>query len=309
MANVTVRFAGVAAVGPARPRVPSSDQWQRSGPFYAVFPPSTRRKSVNNGPKIKPYVPFHMPLLATKLNPTADSRQPDEVSHGFDLWYPFRERLVFEPAPDADWKLQYQHEDVTPLPDGDVDLLADFRDIWPQVSAMPCVACNVHRPVHEVPALIHGQVFIPFGNVHSDKGNHDRKSVQFLPPRPGGATGPRDIVSDTLVTFPAESITIRSWSLDTGQELDPIKFDVKQDSTILIANADLEDIPKYLTGAKLIDADEENAGDADFELYYTLLAPGVTSNLPIPVDAPHAARNPAILFVKNCYNAMTDVME
>src|SRR5262249_5801078 len=135
MPNVSVYFAGVVAVGPARPRV-AGPRWSRNGPFYAVFPPSTRRRVTNDAPSTADFIPFHIPALITKVKKTS-GRNPDQTNGQLSAWFPFRERLIFNITPNDESVLTYEHTEKTPLPDYDVDLIADFRDFWPAVSIMP----------------------------------------------------------------------------------------------------------------------------------------------------------------------------
>ncbi|HXH41462.1 MAG TPA: hypothetical protein VNN08_22735 [Thermoanaerobaculia bacterium] len=302
MPNVSVHFAGVVAVGPARPRV-VGPQWSRNGPFYAVFPPSTRRKVANDDPSTSDFIPFHIPALITKVKNTS-GRHPDQTSAQLSAWFPFRERLVFNITPNDESVLTYEHTDMSPLRDHDVDLIADFRDFWPAVAMMPADAVDMNGDPRNAPTRVHGQVFIPFGHVSSDTGTHKRKKVQFKPPRPIGSnpTDARDIVSQAVITFPAEEITISSQSLDTGEDLDEITFAITNDATFYIVNADPQDMFKYPLNEEI--HVPEMGSDADFELYYTLLAPGVSSDLPIPVE--HRLNH---FLVKDCYVAMTDIVE
>jgi hypothetical protein len=301
MSRVRVSFAGVAALGPGCPGDPP---YERDGPFYAIFPASTRRKTVRED--ALRYIPFHLPVIITDTAPASDSRpSDDEVDKRgggkIHVWYPLGERLIFVIDGGAAGNLTYEHVDADTLPDGDVNLLADMRLVWREVSIMPPNAMATAGPKSN--EAVHGQVFIPFGRISSGT-SKPRKPVVFDPKR---TTEPvrRSIVPEAVVAFEARHrVEIRSTSLDTGLPLDTISFDIKGDIEIRIANADPRDIRKTIENPAFEKGDRPaGKADADFELYYTILAPGEKRGLPVPVDSSE------FHLVRDCYVLMTDVLK
>jgi hypothetical protein len=302
MSEVTVVFAGVLLLGPPRPKNPP---YERPGPFYAVSPPCTRRRTVF--PKqqgVYGYIPFHLPAIVTTAKPASDGRPPDhtltQAQDEYSIWYPFRERLEFVIDGDPSGTIEYEHSD----PDADVDLLSDMREIWPEVSVMPAPTTDPAADPRSMP-LVHGQVFVPGGKVRS---MGKPKPVVFRPPRTPFPIE-CEIVKEASITFTAcRRIDILSTSLDTGARLDTIAFDITpqmSNTEIRIENGDPKDIYKRITvpGFDPI-AEQEIIGhkaDVDFELFYTILAPTEKKDLPVPIDLDLSGP-----LVRDCYVVMTD---
>jgi hypothetical protein len=104
------------------------------------------------------------------------------------------------------------------------------------------------------------------------------------------------------VSFQAERLRIYSRSLATGRPLDTISFELEGPTEIHIENGDPRDIRNHLEGLSVADSKPKKA-DADFELYYTILAPDEDDRLPIPIVQPD------LLLVRDCYVVMTDFVD
>ncbi|MEA2329555.1 MAG: hypothetical protein QOE68_4514, partial [Thermoanaerobaculia bacterium] len=152
--------------------------------------------------------------------------------------------------------------------------------------------------------------------ISSSFGIKRQLKVVFTPPRPGHVvekvTAPELIVTiDGLTGF-----TIESTSLDTGEPLDEIAFDLHEDAEIRFGNADPPDTRRFLDLDGKRPTDEQRMArvpppdhpdfdprdfrrDDDFELYYTLLeGAGAGPELPAPVKDPDPFLNGDD---RNCY--------
>lgn len=289
--KVRVFFAGVITVGPARPKT-GKPPYRRKGPFFAICAGSSRRKAAYAPPGGRPssYIPFHLPAIVMSAPIAPGSRPPDEpgTKTSPSIWYPFRERLVFEiDKSSKPTEVTYEHEDPPKgerPKDGDFDLIADVREIWPEKSMTPEKAVSSKARLKDVPRSVSGQVFIPGGKLSSSPGK--QAFVTFRPSRLKGKDLSCWIASEAILTFSAESIRIKSFSLDTGKELDPILLkELSGDVDIRIENADPQDI-HHQGGIIPFKSRMPSLGrpDPDFELYYTVLAARMKTILPIPIE-------------------------
>ncbi|MEO6260720.1 MAG: hypothetical protein ABIP63_10230 [Thermoanaerobaculia bacterium] len=302
MSTVRVQFSGVVALGPGRPK-DEKTPYEQKGPFHAIFPGSSRRACSHEDARVVGYIPVHWPVIMTDAVPETAGRACDDEEGTLRVWYPMRERLIFEiDGKSKPRTLTYQHTDVKPLPDGDVDLLADMRDIWKAKSKVPSKAVGMKENPKKVPMEVAGQVFIPGGHVSSSLGaKKERTHVIFQPPRDLPACE-CDLVSDAVITFTArKTVKILSRSLDTGEELDSIIFPVKGDLSFHIANADPRDIRHQIANGPRSEPERvRTKADADFELFYSVLAPKEHKTLPVPVD------QSKIRLIRDCYVVMTE---
>jgi hypothetical protein len=313
MSDVTVIFAGVLLLGPGRPK---NEPYERPGPFYAISPPCTRRRTARTPDSdTYGYIPFHLPAIVTSAKPAEGSRPPDDCltsgapsplhdegcstasppgSTKHYIWYPFRERLEFVIDGNPSGTIKYEHSNGP----YDVDLVSDMRRVWPEVSSMPRATTDPAVDPRTIPS-VHGQVFVPGGTV---RGKGSKKLVVFEPPRTPYPIE-CDIVPEAEIIFTAEHrIDILCTSLDTGSRLDTISFDVNGNMEIRVENGDPKDIRLKTLDSEYSphDADRDRA-DVDFELFYTILAPNDRTNLPVPRDLDLAAP-----LVRDCYVTMTD---
>ena len=304
MSTVSVQFSGVVALGPGRPKNKKAPYAQK-GPFHAIFPGSSRRSCAQeDNNRVVGYIPVHWPVIMTKAEPDPKSRACDDQEGKLRVWYPMRERLIFEiDGKSKPQTLTYHHTEGKPLPDGDIDLLADMRRIWKDKSTVPSRAVSMKKDPKKVPFEVAGQVFIPGGHVSSSLGTkNERAHVIFQPSR----VKPEcecDIVSDAVITFQAKKqVAIHSYSLDTGEKLDSIIFPAKDDLEIHIANADPQDIRQQIKkGPEVALTRVRSKADVDFELFYAVLAPREHRILPVPVD-----QNILRGLIRDCFVVMTE---
>jgi len=259
--NLKVVFDGVIAVGPGH-----TDEATRPGPFFGVMARSTRRLSDRTrrlrrakGKKNKEkalYIPMHVPTIFTLMEPTKDSRPPDQVLQlspvhpRWYLWHPFRERLEFRFDGDGtSGPLAYLrgpqptlvgHEIPTaPIAIHGIDQVPDLRLIWPERSVLLDGLLSADPGVN---ASVMTQVLVPYGLVAGagtlDKGNP--LEVVFDPPR--GLPKHDALVPNAAVMVQANTIEIASYSLDTGERLDSIKFRMRDDAEIWLSNGDPSDV-------------------------------------------------------------------
>ncbi len=304
MSSVSVQFSGVVALGPGRPKN-KKKLYAQEGPFHAIFPGSSRRSCAQEDNKqVVGYIPVHWPVIMTRAEPDPKSRPCDDQEGTLRVWYPMRERLIFEiDGKSKPQTLTYQHTKVEPLPDGDVDLLADMRRIWDDKSKVPTDAVSMKKNPKKVPREVAGQVFIPGGHVTSSLGSKNARAHVIFQPSRVKPECDCEIVSDAVITFQAKKqVAIHSYSLDTGEKLDSIIFPAKDDLEIHIANADPQDIRYQIKkGPEVALTRIRGKADVDFELFYAVLAPRDHSNLPVPVD-----QNILMGLIRDCYVVMTE---
>lgn len=256
--QVKIVFDGVMAVGPGHP---DRDE-TRPGPFFGVMARATRRLSdrtrVQNlaasagKQKTEPtrYTPIHIPTVFTMLEPTEDSRPPDQVLQlspfhpKWYLWHPVRERLEFRfdgnGTPGA---LEYYRQDVelpsAPLAIHTIENVPDLRRIWPARSVLLDGLLSADPAVSDKVAT---QVFVPYGTV-AGAGTLDRGKpldVVFDPVR--GLDAHPSLVPNAAVLVYAEDIEIASFSLDSGEPLDSIRLRASEGAEIYVSNGDPSDV-------------------------------------------------------------------
>jgi hypothetical protein len=257
--RLRIFFDGVIAVGPAVP-----DERRADGPLFAVMATSTRRqakRSGRSGPKT--YIPVHVPTLFTKMKPLG--RPPDEIFHlpfhpKWYLWHPVRERMEFriddsskpglltyrrrEGSEQVDLHKKNLFTGKGGPPEGrvtirDIASVPDSRKFAPK---QPCLKEGLLSPDPHVAAEVAAQVFVPFGDVAG--GGIDKKGdgtlIQFDPDL--GGLGEKTVVPNIVVELPAEKVEIVTYSLDTGEVLDSLIFQLEDDSEIWISNGDPTDM-------------------------------------------------------------------
>ncbi|MEA2414871.1 MAG: hypothetical protein QOI58_1528 [Thermoanaerobaculia bacterium] len=305
MSRLKIIFAGVAAIGPAHPLDGKSAE--SPGPLFVVFPQASRRPSRSRCSR--PFLGVHWPHITTTLKPREGSRQADRPATedgGVNFFQPLRERLRF--SFEGNWaprKLVYEISSKRDLPDGDVRLLPDMRKIFPRRSVFKPGALD-EKTIPEVA----GQVFVPGGRISSSFGVKPRVTARF---EPNAGAAPQDLAPELMVTVDGVTgVTIESLSLDTGDQLDAISFDVPTDNVIRFGSEDIGDIFRMLAGmprvfaapARESDADApsfHDEPDCDFELYYSVLDGGSErDDLPIPIRQVPGAGSP-IGADGNCY--------
>lgn len=342
MSYLTITFDGVVAIGPPEPRDGRCEEKGPLFAVMPRSNRHLSRWSMLNFDK-PTYIPAHTPVLFTELKPVErvspglrddypvilaeapDPRQPDEIfpypdppdpkdtsKKKFYIWYPMRERLEFrfddeiEPgcltyevkSPDEPTLCERSSRTLSR---GDIGAVSDMRDIWPD-------RCHLRKEVlsRRPPNEVAGQVFVPRGCVSSgDYGREESKGEEasFVPKR-SPKTVTKCLVPQIQVSAEVKRfVHILSYSLDTGERLDSISFELPDnaDADILIGNADHGDIRTALQNlvyppkpGKPLRYD--NRTDFDFELYYTLLE-GEDDGGGLPVPRAIRFGNP------HCYTA------
>jgi hypothetical protein len=296
MSRLRIIFDGVIAIGPAEPE----DGSPLPGPLFAIMPRGTRQISRRSRLKAaeQTYIPVHVPILFTAMAPLANVRPPDDrfrpaspTASSFNIWYPIRERLRFQfDDEDGPGDLTYQ---VTQAQDlvaaGDVRALADMREIWRERSR---IRGEILSHVTPMPPAVASQVIVPRGRISS--GQYGRaegagEKVSFLPPRTLPVVS-KPTVPELIVTVELkQTVHILSYSLETGEKLDRLSFDVPSTGgDIYVGNGDPGDVRMVIANVgqqNMTFRKEDN--DHDFELYYPLLE-GDDDGEHLPI--PHAIR-------------------
>lgn len=264
--QLRIVFDGVMAVGPGHP-----EKGTRQGPFFGVMATATRRLSertqrlrreakAKGKKKIQEadlYTPMHVPTIFTLLEPTADSRPADQVLQlspfhpKWYLWHPIRERLEFLFDGDGTpGTLRYHRgKAVTlsgtegptsaPLAIHGIENVPDLRRIWPARSVLLDGLLSADPGVSDKVAT---QVFVPYGTI-AGAGTLDRGmplDVVFDPVRE--LDQHPSLVPNAAITVEASTIEIKSYSLDSGEPLDSIKFRANGDAEIYVSNGDPSDV-------------------------------------------------------------------
>jgi hypothetical protein len=303
--SVNIIFDGIVIIGPAEP---PEDVAYLEGPLFAVMPRANRQisrysKLYGDEPS---YIPFHLPVMFTEMTPLVDCdfRRPDEIfvypsppepdQKTFSIWYPMRERLVFRIDDEVDCgRLTYEvaPADRSALGQrGSVKTIADMREIWPERSLIRRELLSSGTPAaNEVSA----QVFIPRGHVNTvDHGGKAVAEPAYFKPKRTNKTLEKRLAPQTRVTVDVdERVQVFSYSMDTGEKLDCIVFDVKHDADIFVGNADPGDIRRFLEALARSPHQSfrsEPRRDLDFELYYPLLdGDDDGGGLPVPFSNGH----------------------
>lgn len=217
------------------------------GPLYAVMANATRRKSqwsIRNKENPAAYIPVHLPTFFTKLTPTANGRVPDEVYRQWNLWHPHRERLEFWFDDDGTpGELEYN---TTRERRADNTLqhirhVPDMRLIRSDRAKLKPEFLSDEVPVS--PRIV-SQIFVPRGRVSSGgiRNKGAGVDVHFVTDQRRVDRNPATIVPNVVVTVDVEKVTVRAFSLDSDEELDPLEFVLDGDAEIRIANGDPSDM-------------------------------------------------------------------
>ena len=251
--ELRIVFDGVIAVGPP----PDRDE-VKTGPFFGVMARSTRRLSdrsrrlKENPPK---YIPVHVPTVYTTMVPASDSRPPDEVFQlskfhpKWYIWHPQRERMEFRFDSDGtpgDLKFNDRGSHARTGPFGqvkihDIEMAPDARQICPERTYLLdglLTAPAADAPVREEAAA---QILVPWGRILAG-GNFDKADgvdVVFDPARV--SSEPKTVVPNVVVSADVAQVEIAMFSLDTGERLDSLKFDVIEDAELWVSNGDPSD--------------------------------------------------------------------
>jgi len=311
--KVRIIFDGVVAIGPAPNEDFSKQPGPLFAVMPRANRQMSRAAKLNTGdPLPHNYIPVHFPVVFTDLESSKNDRPPDETypykTHGqeyasqenpkktYSLWYPVRERLIFRFDNEEDWgDLDYQaaagpggpqpkeqlckddgncDEQEEKKYAGDIQAVANMSEIWPDRYRIRAEMKSAHTPApHEVTT----QVFVPRGKVSS--GGIARKEgpgqcATFRPKRTLEHLT-KCLVPEVVVTVEVETkVDILSFSLDTGEKLDRISFNVDRAADIWIGSADPADIRVVLENLlqpHLEPVKRYDEADYDFELYYQLL--------------------------------------
>jgi hypothetical protein len=262
-------FDGVIAVGPPHP----ADGGDQDGPLFGVMARSTRQlsdRSRRNPDEVKRFIPMHVPTIYTRHPPAEGSRPPDQIFQLADtlpewyIWHPVRERLEFAFDGDATpGKLTYDRQgEPVPEPEPDVDewdvlrmldtgrlprsplsirsitQVPDARTIWPERSFLQDGMLSDEPGVRSEVA---SQIFVPRGAVSGgglfEKGGG--VDVEFSPAIHSAAL--QTVVPNVVVSVQTQSVEIAMFSLDTGEPLDSIRFELTEDTDLWISNGDPTD--------------------------------------------------------------------
>jgi hypothetical protein len=141
-------------------------------------------------------------------------------------------------------------------------------------------------PQVPAPPEVAGKVFIPRGHVSSgDYGRAESSGVlaTFEPKRTPTQVKKCLVPQLRVRVDDVQVVQIFFFSLDTGEKLDSLTFNLTGNADILIGNADPGDVPRVLKNIITGGNDHDNRTDFDFELYYNLLdGPDDGGGLPIP---------------------------
>jgi hypothetical protein len=318
MAQVRFIFDGSMAIGPAFP-----PDCKAFGPLFAVLPHAPRQQSRRSRGGTPEYIPAHAPGIFT--NKSTSGRKRDLEYRDYCLWYTPRERMeiAVDGCTDPGYLDYTTEEHFDPKCENltethDIRAVADMSKIWParrrlkpgMLAAGPNVASDVGA-----------QVFVPFGVV-SGSSEYDRYydtaidryniCAEFKPKKTPQAVEQR-LVPQVVVTVSfSRTLEIRSYSLDTGEQLDTIYFEfgdfVRDGGDIWIVNGDLDNYkyvidqlmnPHFFAGPSVAENKPDPA--IDFELIYKVLGGPDFDGLPIPELKPLGQRP--------CYTALVDPAE
>lgn len=266
---VKIIFDGVVAVGTGRER--------EKGPFFGVLARSTRRLSnrtnrlrraradaakagkVDETPEETPYhVHMHVPTIFTRLEPATGSRPPDQILQlspfhdKWYLWHPLRERLEFridgdgtpgplkypkgEPVTFSSPGGRYLHE--RGLSFRGIEHLPDMEEIWPGRGMLRKGLLSSEPGVDE---RVMTQVLVPRGTVVS-AGVLERGKPRKVVFEPARKREEQEVLPNAAIVVNAKAIEIATYSLDSGERLDSIKFDTQHGGEIWVSNGDPSDV-------------------------------------------------------------------
>lgn len=269
--RLRIIFDGVIAIGPPHP-----EEGDGIGPLFGVMARSTRRMSdrsrrLNETPAR--YIPMHVPTIYTRQAPSADSRPPDQIFQlskfhpAWYMWHPVRERMEFRlDGSGTPGKLAYDRDGSQGVPSGDADgihlqslteppvsvrsinQVPDARKIWPERSVLKDGMLRAETPV---PEEVAAQVFVPWGTVSGgglfEKGKG--VDVEFSPALTRAE--PATIVPNVIVSVDAGLVEIVMYSLDTGEQLDSVKFQLSSDADVWVSNGDPSDTAVDMEGLSI----------------------------------------------------------
>jgi hypothetical protein len=303
--ELRIIFEGVMVLGPPYPQ---SGPDEAPGPLYAVLPRVMRHESrftKDPDPPAEPrpamYIPAHFPVLFTDLTPTNDSRKRDDQQRNFSIWYPMRERLTFRFSPSATPdNLRYIRGPAPACaastdpgdPLHNIANVPDMRDVFPSRSRLRSGTLSAPPSVSE---LVAAQVFVPSGCIgsHGEFLKTEAAEANFLPSR-STTPGPRHLHPQVVVSVQTDRVDISMYSLDTGELLDPIAFDLQAGRTniLRVANADPYNVryviekladPQFPEPTGIKPRVGEEYVDIDFEACYRVLGGlDMGGELPIP---------------------------
>lgn len=251
--ELRIIFDGVIAVGPPPPKRGK----KLKGPFFGVMARSNRQlsdRSLRLKEKRPKFIPMHVPTVYTTMAPAKDSRPPDEVFQmsvvhpTWYIWHPQRERMEFRFDGSGNvGDLTYNDGSKNGLAEPfqvsihDIAMVPDARQICPERADLLdglLTAPSADAPVREEAAA---QILLPWGTVLAggifDKA--DGVEVVFDPPRVSDE--PTTVVPNVVVSVDAAYVEIAMYSLDTGERLDSLRFEVIEDAELWISNGDPSD--------------------------------------------------------------------
>jgi hypothetical protein len=315
MTKIRIIFDGSLVVGPTYPKQ-DHGPYERKGPLFAVLPHSPRKRSRRSKGYPPEYIPTHLPGIFTNMK--TEGRDADLCYKGYSIWCPLRERMQFaincktEPG-----TLKYDHEPhydcsctgnleekVT-----DVAALSDMREIW---RGRRRLRRGMLADGPRVSRRVAAQAFVPYGDVSAGSEYERRPATsaynlcaEFWPPKNG--TVKKRILPQVIVTVEARELELRMSSLDTGKQLDPVKFQLSnRTEDIWIVNGDVDNFRYVIdeltrpAGAPAQPSSPEpeiipnapigTTPAVDFELIYTVLGGFDYGGLPIPYVFPLGQR-------------------
>ena len=248
--KLRIIFDGVIALGPPPPEKGDTQE----GPYFGVMARSTRRLSHRSQrlPKEpRRYIPMHVPSVYTTMTPHDDGRQPDQVYQllegdpKWQIWHPLRERLEFrfDDRGDIGTLTYVDQNSLETVKEGQVKLhgirrVPDARAISPDHTHLLPDLLSPDAGVSEAAVA---QILVPWGEVRGG-GIFDKAEGIDVVFEPGGdPRNPQTVVPNVVITVEAEYVEIATYSLDTGDALDPLKFHLTGEAEIWVSNGDPSD--------------------------------------------------------------------
>lgn len=258
--KVVIVFSGEVALGPPLPSTlppDPKDPITEKGPLFGVMPLSGRRSVTfldESGAEVTGFSGVHLPVIFTNLE--SDGRTEDDQIGTFRIWYPLRERMqIVVNGDETPGVLTYVHDrdygkagklgDPDPATGALANPIEDFAAIPDLGTVSPDRSTLRAGMLDEDAKDVGAQVFVPSGTLRS--GSHDgRRFGHLVAYGPAGSRRqPRNavVVPQVRITVDVdELLTIRTWSLDTGSELDPLKFVVDKNAELWIGNIDPDEV-------------------------------------------------------------------